>query len=175
MEYVEPKFAFPPVVVPEFDYGLATTSLFIVAVAIGIGFFLWFREEEIGAFKGLTQRNSLAHAGYTFLVNKYYLDDLYEGVIVAGIKGPIARVSYWINQSVIDAVVKGAGLGARAIAGGTYRVDQDVLDAGYDTLARETDASGGLLRRVQTGRLQWYALVLFAAVGLFSLALVIFS
>ena len=32
-----------------------------------------------------------------------------------------------------------------------------------------------LLRRVQTGRLQWYALVLFSAVGLFSLALVIFS
>ena len=79
------------------------------------------------------QRNSLAHAGYTFLVNKYYLDDLYEGVIVAGIKGPIARVSYWINQNVIDAIVKGAGLAARAIAGGTYRVDQDVLDAGYNT------------------------------------------
>jgi NADH-quinone oxidoreductase subunit L len=175
VEYVEPKFAFPPVLTPDFDYGLATTSLLIVAVAIGIGCFLWFREEELGAFKGLTRRNSLAHAGYTFLVNKYYLDDLYEGVIVAGIKGPIARASYWTNQNIIDAVVKGAGVVARSVAGGTYRVDQDVVDAGYDTLARETGASGGLLSRVQTGRLQWYALVLFAAVGLFSLALVIFS
>ena len=30
-------------------------------------------------------------AGYAFLENKYYLDALYEGVIVDGIKGPIAR------------------------------------------------------------------------------------
>ena len=174
-EYVEPKFAFPPVLVPTFDYGLATTSLLIVAVAIGVGVFLWFREEELHAFKGLTQRNTFARRGYAFLVNKYYLDDLYEGVIVAGIKGPIARVSYWINQNVIDAIVKGAGLGARAIAGGTYTFDQRVVDAGYNTLARETDASGGLLQRVQTGRLQWYALVMFVAVGAFALALVIFS
>ena len=33
----------------------------------------------------------VARAGYTFLVNKYYLDDLYTDVIVGGIKGPIAR------------------------------------------------------------------------------------
>jgi NADH-quinone oxidoreductase subunit L len=175
VEYVEPHYAFPPVITPDFDYGLAAASLFIVAVAIGVGCFLWFRKEEVGAFKGLTQRNALAHAGYTFLVNKYYLDDLYEGVIVAGIKGPIARVSYWINQNVIDAIVKGTGLVARSIAGATYRVDQDVLDAGYNALAQETGASGGLLRRVQTGRLQWYALVMFVAVGAFALALVIFS
>ena len=175
VEYVEPHFAFPPVLVPEFDYGLAATSLIVVAAAIGVGCFLWFRKEEVGAFKDLTRRSSLANAGYTFLVNKYYLDDLYEGVIVTGIKGPIARVSYWINQNVIDAIVKGTGLAARSIAGGTYRVDQDVLDAGYNTLARETGASGGLLRRVQTGRLQWYALVMFFSVGAFALALVIFS
>jgi NADH-quinone oxidoreductase subunit L len=174
-EYVEPKFAFPPVITPSFDYGLAAASTFIVLLAIGVGVFLWFREEEMHALKDLTTRNVFARRGYAFLVNKYYLDDLYEGVIVAGIKGPIARVSYWINQNVIDAVVKGAGLAARAIAGGTYTLDHDVLDAGYNTLARETGASGGLLRRVQTGRLQWYALVMFAAIGVFALALVIFS
>jgi NADH-quinone oxidoreductase subunit L len=155
--------------------GLAAASTFIVLLAIGVGVFLWFREEEMHALKDLTKRNVFARRGYAFLVNKYYLDDLYEGVIVAGIKGPIARVSYWINQNVIDAVVKGAGLAARAIAGGTYTLDHEVLDAGYDTLARETGASGGLLRRVQTGRLQWYALVMFAAIGVFALALVIFS
>ena len=37
VEYVEPHFAFPPVLTPDFDYGLATTSLLVVAVAIGIG------------------------------------------------------------------------------------------------------------------------------------------
>ena len=54
-------------------------------------------------FRGLTERNRVARAGYTFLVNKYYLDDLYENVIVYGIKKPIAAACYWFNQHVIDA------------------------------------------------------------------------
>ena len=45
------------------------------------------------------QRGSPA-PGYTFLENKYYLDYLYTDVIVAGIKGPIARAAYWFNQNV---------------------------------------------------------------------------
>ena len=38
-----------------------------------------------------------------------------------------------------------------------------------------TGESGGALRRVQTGRLQFYALILVIAVGLFALSLWIFT
>ena len=41
-----------------------------------------FGNEERSPFKGLTQRNGLLGAGHKFLVNKYYLDALYEKVIV---------------------------------------------------------------------------------------------
>jgi len=43
---------------------------------------------------GLTHRNRAAHDGYTFLANKYYLDHLYTGIVVGGIKGPVARLMY---------------------------------------------------------------------------------
>ncbi len=107
-----------------------------------------------------------ARRGYAFLVNKYYLDDLYESVIVAGIKGPIARVSYWINQNVIDAIVKGAGLAARSIAGGTYIVDHDVLDAGLQHArpgdrAHRVVCSGGSRPVVSSGTPSF----MFAAIG----------
>jgi NADH-quinone oxidoreductase subunit L len=176
-EYVEPTFAFPveEITHPDFDSLLAGSSFFIVVLAIGGAAYFWFRREEIGGLHNLTERNALARTGYQFLVHKYYLDDLYENVVVADIKGPIARVSYWINQHVIDGVVNGAGRLARRVATAAYAVDQEGVDGAYNGLARETGVSGGLLRRVQTGRLQWYALVLFAAVGLFSLALVIAS
>jgi len=49
---------------------------------------------------GLTERNRLARAGHTFLVQKYYLDFLYEKVIVYGIGHPIANAMYWINHQV---------------------------------------------------------------------------
>ena len=70
-------------------------------------------DEQAGALKGLTERNALARAGYTLLEHKYYLDDLYEKVIVGSIKGPIARGVYWFNQNVIDGVVNGVGRGTQ--------------------------------------------------------------
>ena len=52
-------------------------------------------------------------------------------------------------------------------------VDQEVVDGTINLLARETGAAGGEVRRVQSGRVQRYALLLFAGVGLFSLALLL--
>ena len=171
-EYVEPTFAFPDLLHAEFDYPKAILSVSLAALAIGIAAFYWFRREELGALKGLTKRNKVAHAGYAFLDNKYYLDYLYEDVIVSGITGPVARASYWVNQHVIDGVVNGAGRGAKALGQVTYdTLDQRVVDGAALGLARETGAAGGELRKIQSGQVQRYALLLFASVGLLSLAL----
>ena len=106
--------------------------------------------------------------GYTFLENKYYLDDLYENVIVAAIKGAIA-----------DGVVLGQPARhrrrrqrRRARAPGssgkfTYEtLDQKGVDGAVNGVAEITGESGGLLRYLQSGRVQRYALLLFGAVGL---------
>ena len=58
----------------------------------------------------------------------------------------------------------------------TYEyVDQRGVDASVNGLATVTGESGGAVRRVQTGRLQFYALILVLAVGVFALALWIFT
>jgi NADH-quinone oxidoreductase subunit L len=173
-EWFEPRVSFPALTHPSFDYGAAAISLTVAVLGIGIAAYLWFQHEELGPFRGLTQRNKAAHAGYQFLVNKYYLDELYENVVVAGIAGPIARASYWVNQHVIDAVVNGAGRGARAAGRFTYdKLDQKGVDGAVNEVAAITGESGGLLRYLQSGRVQRYALLLFAAVGLLSLALLL--
>jgi NADH-quinone oxidoreductase subunit L len=119
--------------------------------------------------QGLSERNALAHAGKRFLVNKYYLDFLYERVIVAGIKGPIAAGVYWFNQNVIDNVLNYTGRGAQALGRVTYDyVDQKGVDGLVNGLATLTGDSGGEVRKIQTGRLQFYALVLVVAVVVFA-------
>jgi len=171
-EWVEPGVAFPELPHADFNYVLATLSVLTAAVGIGIAAYLWFQKEELGAFAGLTKRNKVAHAGYAFLENKYYLDYLYENIIVASIKGSIARASYWVNQNVIDGVVNGLGRGAREAGKVAYDVlDQKGVDGAVNGLAGITGETGGLLRYVQSGRVQRYALTLFAAVGALSLAL----
>ncbi|MBK5289711.1 MAG: NADH-quinone oxidoreductase subunit L, partial [Acidimicrobiia bacterium] len=176
-QYIEPRVAFPEnIFLPNFDYGLAALSLGVVLTAVGIAAAFWFERKEMQGFRGLTDRSPALEAGHSLLVNKLYLDNLYEDVIVAGIKGPVGRAAYWINMNVIDGVVNGVGKSAAAFGRVVYRdVDQLVVDGAVNGIARETDRAGGALRPLQSGRVQRYALMLFAAVGLIALALAIFG
>jgi NADH-quinone oxidoreductase subunit L len=171
-EWVEAGVALPTLQHAEFDSVTAVISVTVAVIGIGIAAYLWFQREELGPFRGFTQRNAAARAGYRFLENKYYLDDLYEKVIVYGIKAPIARLTYWFDQHVIDAVVNAMGRGTATAARETYDViDQKVVDGAVNGLAETTGQTGGLLRYVQSGRVQRYALTLFAAVATLSLAI----
>jgi NADH-quinone oxidoreductase subunit L len=151
---------------------LATISVLIAGSGIGI---TWaYYQGRLP--QGLSSRNALAGAGKRFLVNKYYLDYLYENIIVAGIKGPIAAGVYWFNQNVIDNVLNYTGKGAQAAGRFTYNyLDQKGVDGLVNGLATITGDSGAEVRKLQTGRLQFYALMLVVAVVLFAGALWIFT
>ncbi len=176
-QYIEPTVAFPKDIFGvEFDVTLATISVFIVLGAIVVPALFWLERKQMQRLRGLTERSAAFKAGHTFLVNKYYLDHLYTDVIVGGIKGPIARAAYWVNMNIIDGVINGAGKGATMLGRVVYRdIDQRVVDGVVNGIGKETDAAGGLLRPLQSGRVQRYALMLFAAVGLIALALAIFG
>ena len=112
---------------------------------------------------GLAKSNGLAGAGHKVLVNKYYLDHLYEGVIVAFTKGPLARAAYWVNQNVIDRTVDKAGETAVLVGRHVYDVvDQSVIDGFVDGSGRVSDATGEELRQINSGKVQNYAAILFA-------------
>jgi NADH-quinone oxidoreductase subunit L len=154
-----------------FSVGYAAVSLAVAFVGIGIAAGYYFR--NLGPH-GLTRRSPLARGGYTVLVNKYYLDNLYINGVIRTIQYPIARAAYWINQHVIDGVVNGAAAIARAVAGFTYDIiDQRVIDGAVNGAGLTAEEGGSVLRLIQTGRVQQYAAVLFAVVALFAVALVI--
>ena len=114
---------------------------------------------------GLTQRNRAARAGYTFLENKYYLDTLYTDIIAADTKGPLARAAYWVNQNVLDGIVDGAATVSKKVSVFVYRdVDQLVVDGVVNGTGLVSEESGQFLRRMQTGKVQQYAAILFAGV-----------
>src|SRR5262249_18535714 len=143
-EWEEPTVAFPTLIHANFDYFLAVVAVTIAVVGIGISAAYWFRREQNTVLHGLTERNALARAGYRFLVNKLYLDDLYENVIVASIKGPIAQGAYWFNQHVLDGIVNGTGRAAMRAGHFTYDiVDQHVVDGAANGIAEVTGETGG--------------------------------
>jgi NADH-quinone oxidoreductase subunit L len=160
-----------------FEWVKALPSIALVAAGFLVS--LAVCKQVFGAaaspLKGLTRRNPVLGAGHRFLVNKYYLDDLYEKVVVYGIAHPIARAAYWTNQRVLDGIVNAVGIGGRRTGDWVYKnVDQRLVDGvvnGSGTVARGT---GGALQPVQSGKVSLYGALLFgsAAVGALVLVLV---
>ena len=125
--------------------------------------------------KGLTQRNPVLGTGHRFLVNKYYLDELYEKVIVHGIAHPIAAAAYWTNQHILDGIVNAVGIGGRKTGDWIYKnVDQRLVDGAVNGSGAVARGTGGALQPVQSGKVSLYGALLFgsAAVGALVLVLV---
>jgi NADH-quinone oxidoreductase subunit L len=157
-----------------FNFAVAGISLLVAVLGVTIA--ALFYTGRLTALEGLATRNSVARVGKMILVNKYYIDWLYEDVIVAGIRGPIAAGVYWFNQHVIDNVLNYAGR-VTAVAGRwTYKyIDQKGVDGIVNGIGSVTSEGGGELRKLQTGRLQFYALMLSAGVAIFALVLWLFT
>jgi NADH-quinone oxidoreductase subunit L len=158
----------------EFNPGLAVGSLLVAVAGLVVAtmVFYWHNAPAKGAWKRVPAFRALN----TFLVEKYYLDKIFVGGVVGAIKGPIARGVYWTNQKIIDGVVNGVGVGAKLIGRFTYDVlDQKGVDGIVNGIGMSASETGGILRLVQSGRVQQYALMLFAAVGLLGLALILFN
>ena len=123
---------------------------------------------------GLTERNIIARGLYKFLWNRYYLDALYEGVIVRGIAHPLARAMYWLNQNVFDGIVNGAGRSGRKVGEITYKyVDQGLVDSAVNGSGAAARGTGTALRPTQSGKVSQYGALLFAAAALAALILVL--
>ena len=108
---------------------------------------------------------------YPLLRRKYYLDHAALGLVWV-IRQPAARAVNWVNAYVIDGVVNGVGALCQRLAGLLYGgVDQHGIDGVVHGLSWGTSGMGGLIRRIQSGRVQQYAGLLVA--GLLLLAVVV--
>ncbi len=175
MEWVEPH-GLLPLGHAEFEWAKAIPSIVLVALGFVTSLFVCRAIYSAAAspLKGLTRRVAPLRWGYTFLWNKYYLDALYEGVIVRAIAHPIAQGAYWTNQHVIDGVVNRVGTGTKRIAGWVYRnVDQRVVDGAVNGAGKTATGTGGALQPTQSGKVSQYGALLFSAAAIGALVLVI--
>ena len=170
---------FPEVSHAEFQWWPnAATSLLIVGAGLVSAwvFCVAFYGRRDRRLVGLTQRVPPLRWAYTFTANKFYLDALYENVIVHAIAHPIARAAYWFNQHVIDGIVNGVGLAGKRIAQWTYRwVDQGVVDGAVDGAGLLAEESGEALRPMQSGKVNQYGALLFGAATVGAIVLVIIN
>jgi NADH-quinone oxidoreductase subunit L len=104
-----------------------------------------------------------APIAWGWLSNKFYVDEFYGATVIA-FYAWWARVSDWLDRRVWGGVVAGVAwlfsMGARL----NRFLDTNVVDGGFDKGCEELTVGGGLLSRMQTGRVQTYLRILALAV-----------
>lgn len=163
-KFVEPVgLYFPKIVRAEFNSWLAVLSFGVALAGIGLTYAFYFRG-ALRPLHNLTERNALARWAKNVLVNKYYFDWLYTTVIVGFVTSGLARAMNWFNQHVLDGVVNGVGRGSTRTGNWVYRhLDQQVVDGAVNGVGASAEGSGGILRRINSGHIQEYAALFFAA------------
>jgi NADH-quinone oxidoreductase subunit L len=152
---------------PRFAMQSVGVELGLMVLSVGVAFVAWqIARRRYGANRSkrwVEEEQRLP--GYTLLQSKYYIDEIYEGSIVRGVlllRLVFADMDRWI----VDGVVNGVAVAARASAWVSDAIDRYLVDGVVDLLSRAVLAAGGRLRRLQTGRVQTYVYVLLGGVVL---------
>jgi NADH-quinone oxidoreductase subunit L len=106
-----------------------------------------------------------------WLRDKLYVDELY-GITVISFYDWWARVADWLDRrvwgGVVEVVTRSFGLWAQL----SRFLDNNWVDGSFDKGCEELTTGGGVLARVQTGRVQTYLRILAMAVAALALMLI---
>ncbi|MEE9211933.1 MAG: NADH-quinone oxidoreductase subunit L [Phycisphaeraceae bacterium] len=106
---------------------------------------------------------------YTWALNKFYFDELYDHVTV-GLGRLVAAIMNAIDEWLVDGlVVNGAAWATKWWSFGVGRFDNDVVDGIANGAADMAQAGGNVLRATQVGRIRAYVLLLFVSAALATL------
>lgn len=164
--FVEPVgLYFPELSHAAFNLPLAVLSFGVACLGIGLTY-LFFWKGAFAGLHGLSERNKVAAWGKNVLVNKYYFDWLYTDVIVRFVKLPLAAAANWANTHILDGAVNGVGASATGAGRWLYKnIDQTVVDGAVNSTGSGAGGAGGVLRLMQSGRIQQYAALFFVGVA----------
>ncbi|AFH49338.1 NADH dehydrogenase I subunit L [Ignavibacterium album JCM 16511] len=101
---------------------------------------------------------------YTFSLNKWYFDELYDKTFVSGTI-LLSKALGWFDLKIIDGIVNGAASITKSLSFFIGNFDKIVIDGLVNLTAYLSGFFGLLFRRIQTGKVQTYiVLVIFSIV-----------
>jgi NADH-quinone oxidoreductase subunit L len=162
-----------PVVGPGSGHDPSTGMvLTLMMAATGIAFLGWGLAHYLYSLSpGTPERwaNKFS-ALYRILLNKYYVDELYDVMFVEPTKR-LGEFLDWFDRTVIDGIVRGIGQLAEWGSAGSTWVEKYVIYGGLNVIGYGNHLAARQGRKLQSGMVHHYAAIIVA--GLFLLALVV--
>jgi len=143
---------------------LALMALSVVVALAGIGFaFLMYRR---GTIRPERFTELAGGAPYRLVLNKYWVDEIYELVFVRGLALGGARVLAWFDATIIDGIVNASGAVCRGVSWVIGLFDSGVVDGAVNGVADSAWTAGRSVRRLQSGAITAYLYVIaFGVLG----------
>jgi NADH-quinone oxidoreductase subunit L len=143
------------------ELGLMAFSLLIAVTGIGLAHRFYVAKPEIS--EGLATQFAGPHR---LLLNKYYVDELYNATVISG-TFTSGRGLWTFDRRVVDGAVNGTGWTTVIGAWFSGLTDRTVVDGLVNLVGWIVQESSHLFRRVQTGLVQNYALLMLFGVFAF--------
>ncbi len=136
-------------------------SVTIALIMMGTAYRLYVLSPKTA--EELKERFAGAHS---LLYNKYYVDELYNSTFVDGTMK--SAFGLWgFDRRVVDGAVNGSGWLTVFMSWVSSLIDRYVVDGAVNLVGRSSEESSFVFRRVQTGLIQNYALLMLAGVCAF--------
>ena len=105
---------------------------------------------------------------YLFSLNKWYWDEIYQATFIKGSMA-LAKMLTWFDINIVDGIVNGVATLVRKFAFLNSSFDKHVVDGAVNFTAFTVNTTGAVLRKLQTGKVQTYVvMLLLALVGYFA-------
>ena len=137
-----------------FEYGLMAFSVSVAAYGVYTAYRFYLKHPEIPERLAGSLRTV-----YAVLLNKYYVDELYDALFVDRAKN-LGNFFSWFDLGVIDGGVNGSAWLTRNTAEGTRRWDLVVIDGLVNLLGWVVHLMSYPVRMTQTGAVQSAALLI---------------
>jgi NADH-quinone oxidoreductase subunit L len=143
------------------ELGLMAFSVLVAVVGIGVAWKFYVTSPEIS--ERLAEQWSGAHRT---LSNKYYVDELYNATVIAGTMSS-GRSLWTFDRNVVDGAVNGSGWLTLFSAWVSGLADRHVVDGAVNLVGWVAEESSYWFRRLQTGLVQNYALLMLFGIFAF--------
>ena len=136
------------------ELGLMAVSVAVALSGFLLAYLMYFR----GTIRPDTFSELAGGAPYRLVLNKYWVDEVYDRVFVRGTL-LLSRVAAWFDQNVIDGLVNLSAVAVRNVARLGGFLDDLIVDGAVNAVANATWSVGGRIRRIQTGAINVYLYV----------------
>ncbi|MFQ5459940.1 MAG: NADH-quinone oxidoreductase subunit L, partial [Anaerolineae bacterium] len=154
------SFGWEPFVALAFNPSPALMSVAVALAGWALGWAVYGRDPAAARTRDPLMRLG---AAWTLLNRKYYVDEIYSATAIKGTVA-FASLNRLLDTYVVDLVVNTAGRAGNLASVFNGWIDTQIVDGAVNLVGVVNGELSRGLRRIQTGRVQQYVLVVFVSV-----------